>query len=336
MPELELLKGTRDYLPQTRLNDLVTGEVLAAPPGREELVAFRHVRTVALDLISMPPETAPTVYGRVRREPVPFPTGDGEQRVELTFLTYSVPFARSGLPAGLGRLQRIGVTLAEWLLRWDREDWHELDVYVAYTLVLGPNQRPLAVMLAQHNHHRTYLIGQDLAWPENDRLRLDVAVSSNELYLSSNHPEPVRHRTIPFPNELDFLLSGENRPLTNGYDVTHGPNAGGGEVSYALGFLAPSDPFYTFQGRLGAYRPFLGFYVGRSGSPGADYYTLPRMLPYGNTLKFAYLQDGDAQDIAAVREHIEGWDMDLDALIDYGGRTLWADWQALGDCGCGQ
>ena len=329
----------RDYLPNTRMIDLADGKVLVLSPNRNDLIAHGNSYTATLDLVLNPEITHPTVYGRITRESVLFPTSEDDPtgiKKQLTFLTYSIPFTHSGLPKKLGRGQELVIRLAETLLGWDRNDWHELDVYVAYTLVLDAQQTPIAVLIAQHNHHRSYLIGKDLEWPKDDRVRLDVAVSSTEIYLSSKDAKPVPHRTIPHPGRLDYLLSGENKPLAHGWDITYGPNAGGHAVDYALVFLPPSDPFYTFKGRLGEYRPFMGRYVGRSGSPGADYYTMPPLLPLGTTLKFAYLQDGDPEDIAMVRQYIRGdFSQHLDAMIRYGGRTFYADWMNLsGGCNC--
>ncbi len=318
----------RDYLPATRMSDLETDTVLADPPTAEDLWRHRSDEIVGLDLVREIKEPHAAVYGRVRREQVHFPTDDGERVLPMIFLSYNIPFARSGLPARLNWFERAGLSVMGWLAGWDANDWHELDVYVAYTLVLDDGQRPLAVVLAQHNHHRAYLIGKDLSWPGDDGLPLEVAASSNEIYLSSHSPEPVAHRTIPFPSRMDYLLSGENQPFLDGMDVTYGLEAGGHEADYELHFLVPADPFYTFKGRLGEYRPFMGFYVGRSGSPGADYYTLPVLLPLGNTLKFAYLHDGDAEDIAAVRRYISDDRMDIEGLMAYGGRAFWRDRQA--------
>ena len=336
-PELVLPPGHagpidfyRDYLPRTRMTDLATDEVLAEPPERAMLVENIADQTVALDLRQPITDPHPTVYGRVTHEAVDFPLArtNGESITrQLTFLSYHVPFAVSGLPARIGWLERTGVWLAEALLGWDRDDWHELDVYTAYTLVLDEQRQPFAVVLAQHNHHRSYLIHKDLNWPANDRLRLDVAERSNELYLASDDLTSVAHRTIPFSSHLDYLLSGEHKPWINGFDITVGLAAGGRLSEYTLQFLPPNDPFYAFEGWLGEYRPLWGYYVGRSGSPGADYYTHPALLPLGNTLKFAYLQDGDQQDIAAVRRYVDGWDIDVEAMLAYGGATLWADWQ---------
>lgn len=319
----------RDYVPNTRLIDLATGRMLADPPGRGDLMRLRNSYTAALDLVREIGVAHPTVYGRIRYEDTHFPGMAGTGGIPLTFITYNIPFARSGLPARVGWLEHAGLTLMHWFAGWDSRDWHELDIYVAYTLVLDSRMQPFAVVLAQHNHHRSYLIGKDIKWPSDDRLVLDVAVSSNEIYLSSDAAEPQAHRTIPFANRLDYLLSGHNKPFVNGMDITYGPHAGGREIRYALKFLPPTDPFYTFKGRLGEYRPFLGYYIGRSGSPGADYYTLPALLPLGNTLKFGYLHDGDKQDIAAVRRYITSDSMDITALMAYGEQRLWQDWQAL-------
>lgn len=318
-----------DYLPATRMLDLEAGTVLADPPSRADLWQYRSAETVGLDLVREIASPHATIYGRIRRERTHFPTDQGDQVMTLTFLSYNVPFARSGLPAKLDWMERAGLTVMGWLAGWNSRDWHELDIYVAYTLVLDEALRPMAVILAQHNDHRSYLIGKDVSWPQDDRLSLDVAVSSNEIYLSNRERHPVAHRTIPFADRMDYLLSGEDPPFLEGMDVTYGLEAGGHEQDYDLRFLSPADPFYTFKGRLGEYRPFMGFYVGRSGSPGADYYTLPELLPLGNTLKFAYLQDGDAEDIATARRYLRDGPPDMAAVMSYGGRTLWRDWQVL-------
>ncbi|UCG38966.1 MAG: hypothetical protein JSV00_01665, partial [bacterium] len=132
---------------------------------------------------------------------------------------------------------------------------------------------------------------------------------------------------------MDYLLSGENGPLLRAQDVTRGVEAGGEEFDYDLKVLSPCDPLYTSRMLLGEPRPFLGMYLGRDGPPGSDYYTVPRLLPLGNTLKFSYLHDGDREDIAAVREAVDerAGTMDADRLMEHGGRRFLEDWEALGD-----
>lgn len=61
-----------------------------------------------------------------------------------------------------------------------------------------------------------------------------------------------------------------------GWDITHGEE----EQEYTLKFLPSSDAFYTFKGRLGEQRSL----PGRDGPPGAQYVTLPPLMPWANRL----------------------------------------------------
>ena len=84
---------------------------------------------------------------------------------------------------------------------------------------------------------------------------------------------------------------------------------------------------YT-QDHVGATaRPFFGFYIGRDGPPGADYYTVPSLLAPGNLLKFYYLHDGDPEDIEAVSTAIDlkTKTIDVNRLLDYGGSKFIQD-----------
>lgn len=209
----------------------------------------------------------PTAYGRVRYSEL-------EPFGELTFLQWHFVFRYSGLPFDLTVWQEslarvVGVPRA----------WHQLDHYTAATLVLGPDGTPLGAILQQHNHQRTYWFGRDLPMPADGRLELAAAVRSNELYPWRG--EKGRHRAVRFMHarNLDWLLTGHaaapwtasygnpNAPWTASYDVT----VPGEPVGYRLEFLAGTDPFCRFQGRLGERRAV----PGRDGPPGADYNTLP-------------------------------------------------------------
>jgi hypothetical protein len=163
----------------------------------------------------------------------------------------------------------------------DPGDWHELDNFVAVHVVLDEREEPRAVLLAQHNHHRTYLVGRDIPLPPDRRMSFDIALRSNEVYPSSDSEEPVRHRAVRWPLFMKYLISGEDPPLMRGHDLTVGIRAGGAEIPYELALLSPCDPFYTAKIMLGEPRDFLGRYIGRDGPPGADYYTTPALLPRG-------------------------------------------------------
>lgn len=264
------------------------------------------------------------MYGRLYHESVALTDADGATSSRRwTFLKYNIVFARSGLPAGLPWVYDQALRL----IRLDPEDWHQLDNFCAIHIVLDETEAPIAVLLAQHNHHRTYLIGCDLTLPADERMVFAAAQRSNELYLDRGEKAPVRHRTIPWAKYLEYLLSGKRGPWFTADDISYGRAAGGEEVAYELAFLEPCDPFYTSRCMLGQYRPFLGLEIGRNGPPGADYYTLPELLPLGALLTASYLRDNDEDDIRAVRTAMDSQQRRFNAalLIQHGARKLSRD-----------
>jgi len=342
----------RDYLPHTVMRAWPERTIVHHEVTRAILTENRNSRGVFLDLnldsyrkagldrrmgddLVVPlEERGPVIYGRSYREQVPFPDGEGGViKRHLTFLKYNLLFPISGLPAELS----LGSRALLRLTGFDREDWHELDNFVAAHVVLDEEEVPMAVVLAQHNHHRTYLLGKDIPLPEDKRLPFNIALRSNEIYPASipyHHAsgEPARHRVIRWSLHLDYLLSGENPPFLRGFDVTVGQETGGQEIYYDLAFLSPCDPLYTSQILLGEPRPsWWRIYLGRDGPPGSDYYNIPELLPMGNLLKFGYLQDGDEEDIVVVREAIDrkGKTMDIAKILDHGERTFLEDWRAV-------
>jgi hypothetical protein len=259
---------------------------------------------------------------------VPFTDEEGTvSKFDLTFLKYNLIFAISGLPAQLSQ----GSRALLWISGMTREDWHELDNFVAIHIVLDEDKQLVAVILAQHNHHRTYMVERDIREPSDSRLIFDVALRSNEVYTGSKASESVSHRVVRWSLYLDYLLSGEDPPWLRGNDMTYGVNAGGREINYGLVALSPCDPLYTAEILLGEPRPFWGIYLGRDGPPGSDYYNVPELLPMGNLLKFGYLQDGDEEDISVVREAVDrkAKSMDIGMILEHGGRTFLRDWQEL-------
>ena len=76
------------------------------------------------------------------------------------FLKYNFVFPISGLPAKPGLIKTALARLAG-----DPERWHELDIHGAVTVALAQRKdgeyKPVALILAQHNHFRTYLYGAE-------------------------------------------------------------------------------------------------------------------------------------------------------------------------------
>lgn len=226
----------------------------------------------------------PTVYSRIHRDEII----NKEQRIPLTFLSYNLVFANSGLVKGLAGWQRFAMGIIA-----SNTDWHQLDHYVGLTVVLS-GDRPIAVMLQQHNYQTTWLLKERLLTdknaknnsesilkiPEDNRISVDVAMQSNELYLHS--PELQKHPGISWitGDSIEFLKTGKNKPTMAGWDITHGEV----EQDYTLKFLPTADAFYTFKGKLGKGRKL----PGRDGPPGADYVTWPTLMPLPNRLVSAY------------------------------------------------
>ena len=233
------------------------------------------------------------VYGRITREQADWlgrPAG-------LTFLTYNIAFAHSGLTSGLMGWQKLALGLIG-----NPGDWHQLDHYTAVTVILNDQHTPFALMLQQHNYLRTYILGEIIHLPQDGHPAIDVAKGSNELYAHRNGR--TSHRAVPFltPGNFRYMMGTGRRPFLTADDVTEPER----EVEYELVFLPPSDAFYTFKGFLGELRML----PGRDGPPGADYNTLPELKPmYLQMLAgyWRYQNQGDAERMELSFRHKKYW-----------------------------
>ncbi|QDL53615.1 hypothetical protein [Rhodoferax aquaticus] len=208
------------------------------------------------------------------------------------FLSYHLVFRHSGLVAGLAWWQA-------WALQCmgDVDDWHQLDHYTAATVVLNESERPVALMLQQHNGVRTYVLGegvngQSVQVASDGRLELDVAVRSNELY--PHRTGRTIRRAVGFVSSQTLPYLMELAPASGmaSADVSDPAH----EATYALAYLAPSDAFYSFAGYLGERRVL----PGRDGPPGADYNAFPSFKPLGTQLVASYWREGNADDLARL------------------------------------
>ena len=232
-------------------------------------------RYSSFNKVSNKQKSTPIVYARIQRDELIHQN----QKLPLTFLSYNLVFANSGLVKGLASWQRLAMGLVA-----SNTDWHQLDHYVGLTIVLL-DKKPIAVMLQQHNYQTTWLLTDKntehtVQLPQDNRIEVDVAMQSNELYLHS--PELSKHPGVSFvtKDSIEFLKTRKNKPTMAGWDITHGEI----EQDYTLDFLPTADAFYTFIGKLGVSRKL----PGRDGPPGANYVTLPPLMPWANRLVSAY------------------------------------------------
>jgi len=273
----------RDYIAHGSLFDgqgipvsgVVTPELLNRFKG-DPKVEFRH-------LPPNPGPSNPAIYARIDHARISVSSGPEGEGESFAFLTYHAVFRHSGLPKGLR-----GWKAALLGLLGDLRDWHQLDHYTAVTVVLDAGERPIAVMLQQHNYLRTFLVGEGIALPLDGRVDIDVAIRSNELY--PHLPGRQVRRAVRFADRdgMAYLMGFDGRPLVAADDVTESAR----ELKYVLEFLPPDDAFYMFQGFLGARR----LLPGRSGPPGASYNTLPAMKPLEAQLLSGYWREGNAGD----------------------------------------
>ncbi len=272
-------KGTLSSGSGELISNQVTPEVLNAHKDDPEVI-FAHEPQAPAAAQAV---QSPKVYGRIGRASVRWLNAERA----LTFLTYNAVFAHSGLTTGLLGWQKIGLGLLG-----DLNDWHQLDHYTSVTVILDDADRPFALMLQQHNYLRTYLIGEQVSLPADGRPQISVAEGSNELYPYVEGR--TSHRAVPFmtPGNFRYMLGTGRRPIFTADDITC-PEI---EASYELGFLPPSDAFYTFKGFLGELRTL----PGRDGPPGADYNTLPEMKPLEWQMLAGYWRFRNKGDIARM------------------------------------
>ncbi len=276
----------QDYIADGVLLDR-NGEVISEAVDKALLNDLKSDPTVMFTHHPGDDEAEPKIYGRVDEDTVDWP--GCETPLTLTFLTYHLVFRNSGLPAGVPAWQATGLGLIA-----DLDDWHQLDHYTAVTLTLATDAseapRPIAATFQQHNYQRTYLLGEapgpgHLRLPLDDRLKVDVAIRSNELYPHVEGRSPRRAVSFLDLKSAGYMVAEDPAPWLAADDITDPVR----EIDPVLAFLPPDDAFYVFQGWLGERRRL----PGRDGPPGADYNTLPPMKPLINQMSLAWWHEGD-------------------------------------------
>ncbi len=260
-------------------------------------------------------------YGRVYRERARFRTDSGTREMPVIILKYNFAFTYSGLPADIGWLKETAAGLV-----MDPARVHELDIHGAVQVVLSEKERPLVLLLAQHNYFRSYVFGVDIpAMPPDNRCPVCFALRSNEPYPCPAGKEPVRRRTVGSPVNMAYVIDGTKKPLLSGMDVIFGPKAGAQEVPYTLRFLPTRDPLYVSWIPLGNRESglgFLNFY--RTGPPGMDLNTWPELKKYSDIIQFWYLRDGSREDAALMDRAFRSFtDVDFETVLGHNGERLY-------------
>ena len=323
------------YLPHTVVKDESRGgEVVKEAPSREYLKRIERERRYYLDFRgpfspcgSECDAYIGAGYGRLYVEKAFFSTDKGEKEMPLVILKYTIPFTYSGLPARLGFVRGLLMRIAS-----DPERFHELDIHGAVHIVLNGRGRPIVLLLAQHNHFRSYVVGKDIAWPDDDRLPVCFAERSNEPYPCPAGTSPHYYRTVGNPKDTGYVIDGRGVVLTAGEDKVYGLDGGGKEVPYRLHFLPARDPLYVSWIPLGDRQGILGFDTFyRKGPPGIDLNTWPELKEYGKIMQFWYWRDDNPDDGELMRNSFRSFtDVDFKTVLKRNGTRLYRDLKALG------
>ncbi|NOS35563.1 MAG: hypothetical protein GQ522_02885 [Deltaproteobacteria bacterium] len=323
------------YLPRTVVRDESRkGVVVKEAPSREYLKSIERDRRYYLDYTGpLYPcegdckEYIATGYGRAYREAADLRTGEGRREIPIIVLKYTFPFPFSGLPAGLSLMREALMRVVA-----DPVRFHELDIHGAVQIILDERERPIVLLLAQHNHFRTYLIGKDLPWPDDNHIPICFAERSNEPYPCHADTPPRYYRTVGNPKDFGYVIDGKSSALTAGEDRVYGQNGGGREVPYRLKFLPDRDPLYVSWIPLGDRKKILTFNTFyRNGPPGIDLNTSPELKAYGEIMQFWYLRDGNNEDAALMRNSFRSFsDVDFEKVLTRNGTRLYRDLVDIG------
>ncbi len=295
-PKIYLASGS--YFPMDFYNEILpnaklmeSGYVdkeLSTSVDRDMLVTYKNDPNKYIDLqvpydhllTQDPNGSNGKAYGRIYESQLHLES----QTLDLLFLKYTYTYPYSGLPENTSLVKKWSSRLIGDLMAW-----HELDIHGATHVVLRKDtMKPIAVVLAQHNHHRVYLEGRDFTMPPDQRIEIVIAKYSNEPYLV--HPDRAmrEERVIGNPMNLDYLFGRTDQaPFTGGMDYIPAiENALLVDTPVAL--LPLDDPLYTTNMSLGDRSKVWGlirtFYL--EGPPGADYYTMPALSDLSDLMTF--------------------------------------------------
>lgn len=297
-----------DYLRHATLVARSDGRILMIAPSAAALAALNDGQQcdsyLEVDVEIAPCVPAP-VYIQVFRDRSPV-----DPQAVWIYVKYNLVFDWSGLAQKISWLTRASV----FLCAADPGRWHRLDIHTAAVLAFDARHRLRLVTLAQHNYQQTYIAGVDL--PDRQRPRLVAAQRSNELYLDRGQSTPVAHRVVTFFPDVAYLIDPGRKPWLRGTDITVGRNTGATEIALYPVFIPPGHPLAHFKGLLAPPQRFLGFYIGRDGPPGYDYYAPPAYTALADFAAMGYWRAGDLDLLNTLKPYLKtSADTDWPAIV---------------------
>ena len=203
---------------------------------------------------------------------------------KIKILKYNFAFFKSGLPAGPKGVGKLSVVLGDTKL------WHYLDIHGAIYYLLDEDNTPFALVLAEHDYFRSYVIGKDISIDESKNICF--AKYSNEPYVCAAGTRKAP--TAPGPKDMKWILGQGGKPLLGCFDVVPGVNTGS-EVSYELSFLSSKDPLMVSWIHLGPdIKTWKVFSLGaRNAPPGSAVFNAPTLKEIWKTAMYYYFNPRD-------------------------------------------
>ena len=317
----------KDYLPKTVLKNS-SAKIIDKAISRQKLKSVEREAGFYLDYqgeykkcLTSCQTKKRTIYGRVFYEKMQPPKKNKkESAIDFIILKYNLVFPTSGLPQELSWYKNLGLALIG-----DKEDWHQLDIHGAIQIFIEKKTaKPAILLLAQHNHFRSYIINKDVMLPKDNRIAICIAKRSNEPYPC---PEISRHfRTVGNPSNYAYVLGASAPLFDGGYDLVSARKESV-ELNLKLQFLPDKDPLYTSWIELGDKKKLFGIIPSffRNGPPGINMNTTPKTKKYTDLAKIWYVSESDKKQIDFFNDMGDFFNPNVAPLLDYNGSRLWLD-----------
>lgn len=259
-----------------------------------------HERDLGVDFIlsrkiNCISENSPPLYAYSWDENMHLSDGT-KQKIKI--LKYSHTFFKSGLPNDLPMLSR-------FMSIGSKDIWHYLDIHGGiFYLVKDSEKEPFAMLIAQHNHFRSYIIGIDITREQSRNIC--YAIRSNEPYICEANQN--WKRTSANYLDIDWVISGNKQPNFAGYDVVPGNNDGI-KMQTRLEFLSSKDPLITSWIKLGPNLKVLGMFKSmyRDAPSGMAIYNTPKLKEVWKTTQYFYFSKDNKEIFNDHKENMKNF-----------------------------
>lgn len=242
------------------------------------------------------------------------------KKTPITILKYSFSFAKSGLPIKQTFFQKLGRVLGSSDL------WHHLDIHGASFFLLDEREELRAIVLAQHNHFRSFVIGKEIK--KNQKIEICFSLRSNEPYLCPK--KTSEFPTAPTFQYMRWIVTGVDRPFLGAWDIVPGYEDRE-KLNYKLEFLPDKDPLITSWAGLGPNLKIWGFIPNffRDSPPGMAIYNSPKLKPVWKTAQYFYFDPSDEKTFSLHEKITEDFfDFDPTTVFNINSKYFEAAWRS--------